>query len=172
MRRSSRKKIFAMLVAAAAVLIAVALAFSRSGRELRWWNYAGGGKGYRVIDGDTIRLAGVGPVRYIGVDAPERGEPFYGDARRYNAELLSRGKLLLRYGRGRHDRYGRTLAYVYVRTDAGRTVFVNEELVRAGWATALEVPPNTGFARTFRRAEEEARRRGRGVWAGGEAGGR
>ncbi len=122
-----------------------------------------------MVDGDTIRLAGVGPVRYIGVDAPERGEPFYGEARRYNAELLSRGELSLRYGRDRRDRYGRALAYVYVRADAGRTVFVNEELVRAGWATALEVPPNTEFARAFRRAEEEARRRRRGVWAGGGA---
>jgi micrococcal nuclease len=172
MRRSSRKRLFAALAAAAAVLIAVALAFSRSGRELRWWSSSVGGKGYRVIDGDTIRLADLGPVRYIGVDAPERGRPFYGEARRYNAELLSRGEPSLRFGRGRYDRYGRTLAYVYVRTDAGRTVFVNEELVRAGWAKALEVPPNTGFARTFRRAEEEARRGGRGMWAGGEAGGK
>ncbi|NIT35306.1 MAG: nuclease [candidate division Zixibacteria bacterium] len=169
MRRSSRKRLFAALVAVAAALVAVALAFSRSGRELRWWSASGGGKGYYVVDGDTIRLAGVGPVRYIGVDAPERGEPFYGEARRYNAELLSRGELSLRYGRDRRDRYGRALAYVYVRADAGRTVFVNEELVRAGWATALEVPPNTEFARAFRRAEEEARRRGRGVWAGGGA---
>jgi micrococcal nuclease len=168
MRRSSRKRLFAALVAAAAVLVAVALAVSRTGRELRWWNSSGGGEQYRVLDGDTIKLAGVEPVRYIGIDAPERGEPFYREARRYNAELLSRGELLLRYGRGRHDRYGRTLAYVYVRTDAGRTVFVNEELVRAGWATAFEVPPNTEFARAFRRAEEEARRRGRGVWAGGK----
>lgn len=172
MRRSSRKKLFAALVTVAAVLVAVAMAVSRSGRELRWWGSAGGAKGYHVVDGDTIRLASVGPVRYIGVDAPERGEPFYGEARRFNAELLSQGELSLRFGRDRHDRYGRTLAYVYVRTDAGRTVFVNEELVRAGWATALEVPPNTEFARAFRRAEEEARRGGRGMWAGGEAGGK
>jgi micrococcal nuclease len=172
MRRSSKKKLFAALIAAAAVLVAVALAVSRSGGELRWWGSARGARGYQVIDGDTIRLESVGPVRYIGIDAPERGEPFYREARRYNENLLSRGDVSLRYDRDRYDRYGRTLAYVYVRTDAGRTVFVNEELVRAGWATALEVPPNTEFARAFRRAEEEARRRGHGMWAGGEAGGK
>lgn len=151
----------------AAALTAAAFVVSRSGREFGWRNFIFGAGGYGVVDGDTIRVAGIGPVRYIGVDAPERGEAFYDEARRYNAELLSAGKLSLAYGGGRYDRYGRTLAYVYVRDEAGRSLFVNEELLRAGWARTLEIPPNTEFAATFRRAEEEARRAGRGMWAGG-----
>jgi micrococcal nuclease len=167
MRRSSKRKLVAALVLVAAVLTAAALVVSRSGREFQWFDHLFGAGGYSVVDGDTIRVAGVGPVRYIGVDAPERGDSFYGEARRYNEELLSEGKLSLTYGRDRYDRYGRTLAYVYVRAEGGRPIFVNEELVRAGWATTLEIAPNTEFAATFRRAEEEARRAGRGMWAGG-----
>jgi micrococcal nuclease len=122
---------------------------------------------YSVIDGDTIELRDAGRVRYIGIDAPERDEPYYDEARQYNERLLSQGEMSLGYGRERYDRYERTLAYVYVRTEAGRSVFVNEEMVRAGWAKALEIPPNTDYAPRLRRAEEEARRYGRGIWAAG-----
>ncbi len=167
MRRSSKRKLFAALALVAAIVTAAALVASRSGREFRRSALFGVLGAYDVVDGDTIKVVGVGTVRYIGVDAPERDEPFYDEARRYNVELLSDGKLSLAYGRGLYDRYGRTLAYVYVRDEAGRLRFVNEELVRAGWATTLEIPPNTEFAATFRRAEEEARRAGRGVWARG-----
>ena len=171
MRRSSKKRLSATLVLAVAAVTAAVVVVSRSGREFRWLDLLFGAGGYGVVDGDTIRVASVGPVRYIGVDAPERGEPFYDEARRYNEQLLSQGKLALTYGRDRYDRYGRTLAYVYVRTDAGRSVFVNEELVRAGWATTLEIPPNTEYALLLRRAQEEARRNGRGMWAAGRRNG-
>jgi micrococcal nuclease len=150
---------------AVAALTVLAVLGSRSGREFRWLDFLFGAGGYTVVDGDTIRVAGVGPVRYIGVDSPERGDRYYDEASRYNRQLLARGRLSLSYDRDRYDRYGRTLAYVYVRGDEGGAVFVNEEMVRAGWASAFEVPPNTTFAPLFRRAEEEAKRAGRGMWA-------
>lgn len=165
MRRYSKRSIVTALVVAAAVVTALAVAIARTDRVGYWRNLFGDQAGYSVIDGDTIRLDGVGSVRYIGIDAPERDEPHYREARRYNEELLAKGEINLEYGRARFDRYGRTLAYVYVRDDAGGTVFVNEELVRAGWAATLEIPPDVEFAAAFRRAEEEARREGRGVWA-------
>jgi micrococcal nuclease len=167
MRRSSKRPIVTALVVAAAVVLALAVAIARSDRVGYWRDLFGGRGAYRVIDGDTIKMNGVGSVRYIGIDAPERGEPYYDEARRYNEELLSKGDARLKYGRARFDRYGRTLAYVYVRDDAGDTIFVNEELVRAGWAVPSEIPPDVDFAATFRRAEEEARREGRGMWAAG-----
>jgi endonuclease YncB( thermonuclease family) len=165
MRPSSKKRLAAALFLAVAALTVLAVLGSRSGREFRWLDFLFGSGGYSVVDGDTIRVAGVGPVRYIGIDAPERGERYYDEASRYNRKLLARGKLSLSYDLDRYDRYGRTLAYVYVRGDEGGSVFVNEEIVRAGWAKALEVPPNTTFAPLFRRAEDEARRAGRGMWA-------
>jgi micrococcal nuclease len=151
-------------------LVAVAVALAVVTSVVVFWMKGGPGADggeYSVVDGDTIELRDVGRVRYIGIDAPERDEPFYDEARQYNERLLSEGEMSLSYGRERYDRYGRTLAYVYVRTEAGRLVFVNEEMVRAGWAKKLEIPPNTEFAPRFRRAEEEARRYGRGMWAAG-----
>jgi micrococcal nuclease len=126
---------------------------------------SGADAGYSVIDGDTIEFADVGPVRYIGIDTPERGEAYYDEARRYNEELLSQGEISLSYGSERRDRYGRTLAYVFVETEAGSVIFVNEEMVRAGWARALEIPPNVEYAPRLRRMEDVARRQGRGIWA-------
>ncbi len=43
-----------------------------------------------MVDGDTIRvrLDGVDyPVRYIGMDAPERGDPFFREATHANDGL-------------------------------------------------------------------------------------
>lgn len=36
-----------------------------------------------VIDGDTVEMAGVGRVRLIGVDTPERGEECFDEATAY-----------------------------------------------------------------------------------------
>ena len=42
----------------------------------------------RVIDGDTVVLADGERVRYIGMDTPERGEPFFDEATEYNRRLV------------------------------------------------------------------------------------
>ena len=78
----------------------------------------------KVIDGDTIRVTGVGRgselVRLIGIDAPETGEgrtvrECYGrEAERWLAEQLPRGsRLRLVFDVEQRDRYGRLLAHVY-----------------------------------------------------------
>jgi len=60
------------------------------------------------------------------------------------------------------DRYGRTLAYVYRRTDG---LFVNAELVRRGYAKPMTIPPNVAHARELRGLAASARRDGRGLWS-------
>ena len=45
----------------------------------------------RVIDGDTIELANGQIVRFVGVNAPNNGEPFEEEATEANAKLV-RGK--------------------------------------------------------------------------------
>ena len=42
-----------------------------------------------VIDGDTIRLTDRTLVRYLGIDTPEIGEPYYQEARQFNIKALS-----------------------------------------------------------------------------------
>jgi micrococcal nuclease len=124
----------------------------------------------RVIDGDTIALNDGTTIRYIGVDSPEtKSQQQASDlvakqATAYN-ELLVLGKdILLEYDVERTDRYGRTLAYVYA-----EGVFVNAEMVRAGFAKVLTIPPDVLHAEMFDKCQEEARAAGVGLWATGDA---
>ena len=133
-----------------------------------------GGRVTRVVDGDTVKIRlgngrGTRTVRYIGVDTPESvkpGEPvqcYAKQASDFNERLVAGRRVRLRVGRERTDRYGRLLAYVYLRGEGGR--FVNAELVRRGYARTLEIPPNTDFADRFERLERRARDDDRGLWA-------
>ena len=125
----------------------------------------------RVVDGDTIRVglsSGEEPVRYIGIDTPEsvkRGAPVECFAKRasaYNERLVAGERVRLVYDIERRDRYGRLLAYVYRARDG---LFVNAELVRRGYATAVTFPPNVAHEREFRRLARRARMSGRGLWS-------
>ena len=119
-----------------------------------------------MIDGDTVVLVGGERVRYVGLDAPEiahegrRTEPFGNKAREANRKLVLRKKVRLEYDVERIDKYGRTLAYVWV-----DTTFVNACLIKEGLARVLVIPPNTKYETLFRRLEREARAAGRGIWA-------
>ena len=118
-----------------------------------------------VPDGDGARLADRRRVRYIGIDAPEMGgrdvtpEPWAAEAKEFNRRLVEGKTVRLLRDTSETDRYGRLLRYVYV----GDT-FVNAELVKAGLAGVLTLPPNTRHAALFETLEAEARRARRGMW--------
>lgn len=125
-----------------------------------------------VMDGDTIRVHHAGRtvvVRLIGVDTPELGDrrdpgagpqPFAREATDHARRRLAGERVRLEYDRERHDRYGRTLAYVFL--DDG--TFFNRELVRDGWGRAFTRYPFR-FREQFVADEAEARRAKRGLWA-------
>ncbi len=121
------------------------------------------GRVVRVLDGDTIVVAGVGTVRYLGVDTPELHHPrkpverFAARAAVFNRRLVAGVDVRLETDREVHDAYGRTLAYVYV----GR-VMVNAALVRAGMAESFAFAPNTTHKDLFEDHEADARTAGRG----------
>jgi micrococcal nuclease len=119
----------------------------------------------QVIDGDTITVSGIGTVRLLGVDAPEKtggyrqSEP-YGDAATRFMKTLLDGKLVrLEYDGERKDQYNRTLAYVYLENGT----LANEAIIRAGFAETYRrftyrLKPQ------FQAAEQEARAAHRGMW--------
>ena len=113
-----------------------------------------------VIDGDTVELADGRRVRYIGIDTPERDQPYAAGATALNRSLVEGQDVWLETDAQATDQYGRLLAYVW----AGDT-FVNLELVRQGFATAYTVPPNVRHADAFVQAEREAREAGHGLWS-------
>lgn len=125
----------------------------------------------RVVDGDTILVRDRGSkrterVRYIGVDTPESVKEntpvqcFGHEASDFNRRLVQGEIVRLVPDREPRDRYGRSLAFVYV----GDT-FVNAELLKKGYARTIEVPPNTSKADYFARLERSAIGERQGLWA-------
>jgi micrococcal nuclease len=125
----------------------------------------------RVTDGDTITLSGIGKTRLIGVDTPEvyGHVECYGEAASaFTKRVLTPGRVVrVRIGREEHDRYGRTLAYVWLKDGT----FFNELLAERGYATPLTIAPNDDYARVFAAAARRARSRGLGLWSDATCGG-
>ena len=67
----------------------------------------------RVIDGDTLELSDGESVRLIGIDAPERGEVGFEEARDFVKERISKGQTVWLQSSGNdRDRFGRLRRYV------------------------------------------------------------
>ena len=120
----------------------------------------------RAVDGDTIVLVGGERVRYIGVDTPELHHPhkpverYAREAWQFNRQLVEGKRVRLELDVQSHDKYGRTLAYVFLQDGT----FVNAELIRQGYARILTIPPNVKHQDRFLALEREARTQHWGLW--------
>jgi len=151
-----------------AVAIPVAVAFVRH----RPVPLPAAGTVVRAVDGDTIIVRAEGrdwDVRLLGIDTPETVDPrkpvqCYGpEASHFTKRLVTGRRVVLRYDREQHDRYGRVLAYVYLAS--GQDRFVNGRLVRLGYARTFPFAPNTEHAAELAALEREAALAGRGLWS-------
>lgn len=116
----------------------------------------------KVIDGDTIDVTinnETHRVRYIGIDAPELDQPFGEEALLKNRELVEGKTVKLEKDVSDTDQYGRLLRYVYV-----NDLLVNGELVRLGYAEAVEYPPDTKYQELFDTIQADAKKSERGIW--------
>lgn len=118
----------------------------------------------QVKDGDTIEVMIEGQsqqVRYIGIDAPEVGEPCYAEARQFNSYLvMSQGRTVyLEKDSSEVDRYARLLRYVWL-VGPDRYTMVNAELVAMGYAVAKSYPPDTKYQSYLVQVEQQARQAG------------
>jgi endonuclease YncB( thermonuclease family) len=111
-----------------------------------------------VTDGDTLTVLLNGRaamVRLLGIDAPEKGQPYGQRAKQFTASLAF-GQTVTVWTQER-DRYGRLLAEVIL--PDGRSL--NQELVRAGyawWFRRYSTNP------VLARLEANARVARRGLW--------
>jgi len=118
----------------------------------------------RVIDGDSIEVILDGEIyqlRYIGIDAPEIGMPFFKEASEANDVFVGNQIVELERDISDTDKYGRLLRYVYL--PDGR--MVNVELVGSGWASAIAYPPDIKHQDLIISSEQEAKNAGIGLWA-------
>jgi micrococcal nuclease len=126
----------------------------------------------RAIDGDTLLVSMYGietMVRLIGIDAPESVHP---DEEKNTAEgeqaslwmkqYIAGKRVMLEYDQELNDRYGRTLAYVYV-----DNMLLEDVLLTMGLARTLTMEPNTRYQHHFEMLEKEARDSGSGFWGTG-----
>lgn len=123
-----------------------------------------------IVDGDTIRVSLDGDptsIRLIGVDTPETQGPFtqeecFGaEASRFTEDALAGREVELEFDVERTDRFGRTLAYVWV----DGSLF-NERIVRDGYAVLATFPPNVRYVDRLAAAQRDALGEQRGLWSG------
>lgn len=125
----------------------------------------------KVVDGDTFWVDDGSEkglkIRLIGINTPETVHPakpveYFGkEASNYVKKLLTNKKVRLEYDVQKIDRFGRTLAYVYLQD--GR--FLNALLVENGYAQVMTVPPNVKYADKFLKLERQARKHSKGLWS-------
>jgi len=111
-----------------------------------------------VIDGDTFKTKKGEKIRLLGMNTPETqhessaAEPFGKEAKAFLAQLISGQQVRLSFDKEKKDRYGRTLAHVYLRDG----LWVNQALVRQGFAHVYTFVPNISAAKALVMAEQLA----------------
>jgi micrococcal nuclease len=127
----------------------------------------------KVVDGDTIEIQKdkqLFKLRLIGIDTPEtvdprRGVQCFGKEASNETKRVSLGReVRLEKDVSEIDKYQRILRYVYVKLDDGSFLFLNDYLVRAGFAKSLTYPPDVKYQTRFQAAEQEARSKNLGLW--------
>lgn len=123
----------------------------------------------RVIDGDTIEVDIDGDdtrVRLLNIDTPElghNGEPsecLAEEAKQYLEGRLPKGtEIRLEYDSEKTDKYGRTLAGVFIDDD-----FINADIAAEGLATAVVFGGNDKFFEEIKDAERKPKEAGEGIF--------
>lgn len=93
------------------------------------------GKSVAVSDGDTFTLLTADKkqyhIRLDGIDAPEKGMPYYKVAKQYLADLLLNQSV--RCEISKTDQYNRFVARVYIMRE-GKKTYISEMMLQAGLA--------------------------------------
>ena len=108
-------------------------------------------------------------IRVLGIDTPETVDPrrpvqcFGAEASARAHALLDGQSVSLEFdaSQGREDRYGRTLAYVWL--PDGRSF--DETMIADGYAHEYTYDTPYRYQHAYQQAETEARRADRGLWA-------
>ena len=119
----------------------------------------------RVIDGDTLDLDDGTRVRLIGINTPERGQPYYDDATNFLRNRVENEIVGIEYDVEVTDQFDRTLAYIWLDDN-----LINVEVLLNGYADTYFIPPNTHHESLFNNAEDTAKSGSIGIWQRGVSG--
>lgn len=131
----------------------------------------------RCVDGDTLIVSIDGAetiIRLIGIDTPESVNPVPSKTTEYgimtkdytNVLLENIDTLYLEYDTEKYDKYGRTLAYVWLSDDTSvpENNMLNSILVKNGYADDVVYTPNNKYADLFMSLRETAQDNSIGLW--------
>ncbi len=110
----------------------------------------------RIIDGDTIQLDNFQRIRFLGINTPEKNQPFYQEAKDALTHIVT-NKTIQIESHGQ-DRYGRTLAYVILKKQN-----INAQLLQQGLATLFYYDHDIHYEE-LKQSEEFARNNNLGLW--------
>jgi len=112
-----------------------------------------------VIDGDTVKLQNGKTVRLLGINTPEKGQPYYEESTSRLRELIEGKEVILEKDVDDKDQYGRLLRYIFLNSEN-----INVKLVREGLATVYIISPNVKYKTELRKAENEAKNSKINIW--------
>ena len=110
----------------------------------------------RIIDGDTLETTSGQKIRMLGINTPESSMPFSEEATDFLTNSVKDKSIQIEsYGT---DKYGRTLAYIFVDNKN-----INKELLVNGLATLYYYEHDDHYSE-LKKAEEFARLNQKGLW--------
>ena len=142
----------------------------------------------RVVDGDTMIVSFIFDdgskylkerVRFLGVNTPETVHPskpveYYGkEASNFTKSELTDKTLWLQTDVEVKDRYGRMLAYVWLKEPSKKDLddeaairenMFNAKLLLEGYAQLMTIQPNSRYSNIFVHFQREARQESKGLW--------
>lgn len=125
-----------------------------------------------VIDGDTFKVSEKGyeyTLRMLGIDTPELSNKYgekdcYATTSKHALERLIRKKnVSIRFSKTKEnkDRYGRYLAYVYLKDSE---LFINQYMIAEGLARTMIIGTRHEMADQFQATQEQAKQARMGMW--------
>ncbi len=110
----------------------------------------------KITDGDTIKTAEGQIIRLIGINTPEKNQPFYQEATDYLSQQIQNKTIQIEtHGT---DKYGRTLGYIFLEKKN-----INEQILKQGLATLYYYEKDKHYKKLMK-AEEQARQNQRNLW--------
>lgn len=90
----------------------------------------------QVIDGDTFKINTGEVIRLLCVDAPEKTEQYYEEAKEFLEDLILNKEVILNSSETDKDIYGRLLRFVYI-----NDTLVNKEILNQEFGSLYVIPP-------------------------------